>query len=331
MASASRSTTGEIVGLIGPNGAGKTTLINLITGVHPATRGRVQFEDATSRAHARIRSRGSGLARTFQIVQPFPKMTVVENVAAGALFCRRSPDAARGAAAGARASRLHVGLADIADQPAASLTLARRKRLELAKSLAMRPQLLMLDEVNAGLNPAEIDDALPSSARSPSTGVTIIVIEHLMKVVLSISHRLVVLHHGQLDRATARRSDVVRDQRVIEAYLGKRYVAGRAAGRTRIERRADICSYAACRPAMATCRCSGTSSLEVAAGELVCIIGSNGAGKTTLMRCLSGLFRPAAGQHRRRRQADDAGRRRRRLRARRHRPCAGRPPAVLGA
>ena len=218
---------GEIVGLIGPNGAGKTTLINLITGVHPATAGRVGFE-GNDITHARpYQIARLGLARTFQIVQPFPKMTVVDNVAAGALFCghansvREAQDIARGHLA-------FTGLADMAERPAASLTLARRKRLELAKSLAMRPRLLMLDEVNAGLNQTEVDDALAIIRKIAEQGVTIIVIEHLMKVVLSISHRLIVLHHGQLI-AQGAPSEVMNDELVIEAYLGTKYAARREA------------------------------------------------------------------------------------------------------
>ncbi len=216
---------GEIVGLIGPNGAGKTTLINLITGVHPATGGRVRFDGRDITRERPYRIARAGLARTFQIVQPFPKMTVVDNVAAGALFCGHA-GSVREAQALAREHLAFTGLADVADRPAGSLTLARRKRLELAKSLAMRPRLLMLDEVNAGLNSAEVDDALAVIRRIAEQGVTIIVIEHLMKVVLSISRRVIVLHHGQLI-AEGVPADVVNDRAVIEAYLGAKYAAKR--------------------------------------------------------------------------------------------------------
>jgi branched-chain amino acid transport system ATP-binding protein len=219
---------GEIVGLIGPNGAGKTTLINLITGVHPATSGRVRFEDHDITRMKPYQIARLGLARTFQIVQPFPRMTVVENVAAGALFCGHAGNV-REAETVAREHLAFTGLHDLADRPAASLTLARRKRLELAKSLAMRPRLLMLDEVNAGLNPTEIEEALAIIRRIAQQGVTIIVIEHLMKVVLSISHRVVVLHHGQLI-AQGEPRGIVRDTKVIEAYLGAKYAATHSGG-----------------------------------------------------------------------------------------------------
>jgi branched-chain amino acid transport system ATP-binding protein len=219
---------GEIVGLIGPNGAGKTTLINLITGVHPATSGRVRFEDHDITRMKPYQIARLGLARTFQIAQPFPRMTVVENVAAGALFCGHAGNV-REAETVAREHLAFTGLHDLADRPAASLTLARRKRLELAKSLAMRPRLLMLDEVNAGLNPTEIEEALAIIRRIAQQGVTIIVIEHLMKVVLSISHRVVVLHHGQLI-AQGEPRGIVRDTKVIEAYLGAKYAATHSGG-----------------------------------------------------------------------------------------------------
>jgi branched-chain amino acid transport system ATP-binding protein len=211
---------GEILGLIGPNGAGKTTLINLITGVYPATAGRVRFDrhDITDWRPYQIAR--LGLARTFQIVQPFPKMTVVENVAAGALFCGHARNV-REAPAVAREHLAFTGLAALADRAAASLT--------LAKSLAMRPRLLMLDEVNAGLNPTEIEEALGIIRKIAEQGVTIIVIEHLMKVVLSISHRVAVLHHGQLIAQGLPR-DVIRDESVIEAYLGAKYAAANPQG-----------------------------------------------------------------------------------------------------
>jgi branched-chain amino acid transport system ATP-binding protein len=219
---------GEILGLIGPNGAGKTTLINAITGVYPPTSGRVHFENHDITRMKPYQIARLGLARTFQIVQPFPRMTVVENVAAGALFCGHAGNV-REAKAIAHEHLAFTGLADLANRPAASLTLARRKRLELAKSLAMRPRLLMLDEVNAGLNPTEIEEALAIIRMIADQGVTIIVIEHLMKVVLSISHRVAVLHHGQLIAQGEPRS-IISDRNVIEAYLGAKYAAAKPGG-----------------------------------------------------------------------------------------------------
>lgn len=219
---------GEILGLIGPNGAGKTTLINLITGVYPATAGKVYFQRSDITRLRPYQIARLGLARTFQIVQPFPKMTVLENVAAGALFAGKADDL-RDAQQQAAEHLRFTGLAEIAEKPAATLTLAQRKRLEVAKGLAMKPKLLMLDEVNAGLNPSEIDEALRMIRKVAERGVTIIVIEHLMKVVLSISQRIAVLHHGQLI-AEGEPNAVMRDTKVIEAYLGSKFAAAHAGG-----------------------------------------------------------------------------------------------------
>ena len=219
---------GEIVGLIGPNGAGKTTLINLITAVHPATGGSVHFEGRDITKMRPYQIARLGLARTFQIVQPFPKMTVQENVTAGAIFAGHA-GSLKEAHAQAREHLAFTGLIESADKPAATLTLAQRKRLELAKSLAMKPRLLMLDEVNAGLNPTEIDEALRMIRKIAEQGVTIVVIEHLMKVVVSISQRIVVLHHGQLI-AEGEPNAVLRDSKVVEAYLGSKYAAAHVGG-----------------------------------------------------------------------------------------------------
>ena len=212
---------GEIVGLIGPNGAGKTTLINLITGVHPANSGSIVFDGADVTRQKPFQAARRGIARTFQIVQPFPEMTVLQNVTAGALFARQS-GSITDAVEESREHLKFVGLADLAETPAASLTLPNRKRLELAKSLAMRPRLLLLDEVNAGLNPPEISGALDLIRDISARGITIVIIEHLMKVVFSLSHRILVLHHGELISGGLP-NEVAKDERVVEAYLGSKF------------------------------------------------------------------------------------------------------------
>jgi branched-chain amino acid transport system ATP-binding protein len=212
---------GEIVALIGPNGAGKTTLVNLMTGVHKPSSGRIRFQGEDVTAQRPFEAARRGLARTFQIVQPFPKMTVLENVAAGALFGGAQPSVAA-AMAVAREQLDFTGLTRFADRPASALTLAGRKRLELAKSMAMAPKVLMLDEVNAGLNASEIDGALALIRKVAERGVTILIIEHLMKVVMSLAQRVLVLHHGQLI-AQGSAQDIVQNKRVIEAYLGEKF------------------------------------------------------------------------------------------------------------
>jgi branched-chain amino acid transport system ATP-binding protein len=212
---------GEIVGLIGPNGAGKTTLINLITGVLPVSGGRVLYQGRDVTGQRPFQAARRGLARTFQIVQPFPAMTVLENVMAGAVFAGAAGSHAEAEAA-ARAHLDFAGLLPQADKPAASLTLPSRKRLELAKSLAMKPKVLLLDEVNAGLNTSEIGQALDLIRAIAARGITIIIVEHLMKVVLSLSQRILVLHHGELI-SSGPSHEVVNDPKVIEAYLGSKF------------------------------------------------------------------------------------------------------------
>ncbi len=218
---------GEILGLIGPNGAGKTTLVNVITGADSLTGGEVVFR-GQSVGHIPAYRRGRlGLARTFQVVKPFRNLTVRENVAVGAMFGsggseRSSDEAFR------RADELldFVGFAERGDQRADEITLADQKRLELAKALAMDPKLLMLDEVMAGLTPRETQEAMQLIQRVNQSGVTLLVIEHIMKAVMGVSTRVMVLHLGSV-LAEGTPDEIVRDEKVIGAYLGQRYVQQR--------------------------------------------------------------------------------------------------------
>ena len=212
---------GEVIGLIGPNGAGKTTFVNVVTGVLKPTRGTIVFDGHRIDGLRPDRVARAGIARTFQIVQPFPRLSVRDNVAAAALFAGGIGTPAEAASA-ADTHLAFCGLSREADKPAGSLTLAGRKRLELAKSLAAQPKLLMLDEVNAGLNSAEIDDALRLIQAIADRGITVLLIEHLMKVVARACSRLAVLHQGRLV-ADGPTEAVMRDEGVIEAYLGRRY------------------------------------------------------------------------------------------------------------
>ncbi len=207
---------GQLSALIGPNGAGKTTLFALMSGFITPDAGRVELEGRDITGEPPHRNARRGMTRTFQIVQPFAAQTVRENIAVGAhLHCADRSEALAQAEAVAR----RVGLAPQLDKPAGDLTVAGRKRLELARALASRPRLLLLDEVLAGLNPQEISEMLPVVRGIADEGVTVLMIEHVMQAVMNLASHVWVLAQGQLI-AQGAPQEVTRDARVIEAYLG---------------------------------------------------------------------------------------------------------------
>jgi branched-chain amino acid transport system ATP-binding protein len=208
---------GQVVGLIGPNGAGKTTLFQLISGFLPADRGLVRLDGRPTTGLKPHTLCQRGLARTFQIVKPFAGLTVLENVRIGALA--RTPRFAE-ATERAREVAGFVGLGPKADRPARTLTLAERKRLELARALATGPRLLLLDEVMAGLTGPETAEMVELCRRINAGGVTVLLIEHVMRAVMALSHRIVVLSEGRLI-AEGTPAAIAGDRRVIEVYLGE--------------------------------------------------------------------------------------------------------------
>ena len=211
----------EVVGLVGPNGAGKTTLINLISGALVPDEGEVWFENARIDGMPPYRRAHLGIGRTFQVMKPFPGLSVLENVTVGALFGRGGTFSRKKARKSAREWLDFTGLNRRIDQRADALGGPDRKRLELAKALAMRPKLLLLDEVMAGLNAVEVDEVIEIIKKLRATGVGILVVEHVMRAIRKLSDRVLVLHHGRM-LAEGGVDAVFGDPAVIEAYLGKR-------------------------------------------------------------------------------------------------------------
>jgi branched-chain amino acid transport system ATP-binding protein len=209
---------GQILGLIGPNGAGKTTLFNAINGVHPPESGHVIFRDTDVTGFKPYRLARMGMARTHQIVRPLNELSVRENVMVGACFGHENRDLGNAAKIADEVLGF-VGLSVRADQLAGSLNVAQKKRLEMARALAARPYLLLLDEVLAGLNHSEIDNMIQTVLKIREQGVTIIMIEHVMKAVMNVSDRIIVLDYG-IQIAEGSPEAIIKNEKVIEAYLG---------------------------------------------------------------------------------------------------------------
>jgi ABC-type branched-subunit amino acid transport system ATPase component len=280
---------GSITGLIGPNGAGKTTMFALIAGFEVPTAGSVHYRGADITRLDVHRRAALGIVRTFQIVQPFAGLSVQENIAVGAYLRHHQRQPARAAAA--KVAGL-VGLASMLDRPASELTVAGRKRLELARALATEPKLLLLDEVLAGLNPSEIRDMIPVIRAIQQAGVTILMVEHVMQAVMSLCQDIHVLAEGEII-ARGTPSTVSRDARVIEAYLGR----GRDVGPPAPRERGDVVlALDDVSAGYGMIRALHGVSLEVREGEIVALIGANGAGKTSTLRAISGLLPLASGR-----------------------------------
>lgn len=212
---------GEILGLIGPNGAGKTTVFNCVTGFLLPDRGEILFGGDSLKGKQPFQICQMGLVRTFQIVKPFLSLSVLENVMVGAMVREKS---IRKAKKEAMEIVEFIGLARMAEKEAQGLPLPLRKRLELARALSTRPKAILLDEVMAGLNPTEVDELIDLIRQINERGISILLIEHVMRGVMALSQRVIVINYGQ-EIAEGTPDEVVKDKGVIEAYLGKEFLS----------------------------------------------------------------------------------------------------------
>jgi len=216
---------GEIVGLIGPNGAGKTTLFNLVSTAFPVSSGEIRFKGQKLNGLKPHKICRMGIARTFQETKVFGNMPVIQNVLVGAFFGTPTRVSGAGAAREASQALEFVGLSAMAGDSIQDLTLVNQKRVEVARALATGPELLLLDELMAGLNPAEVSEAMELVTKIRDTGITIFMVEHVMKAIMGICERIMVLHHGE-KIAEGTPQEITANKEVIEIYLGEKTHAG---------------------------------------------------------------------------------------------------------
>ena len=211
---------GEVVGLIGPNGAGKTTLFNLISATYSPKPGIIRFKDINITRKKPHQICRMGIARTFQMVKIFGNFPVIDNVRIGAFFGESTTVSSANATKESLELLEYVGLSEVANTPARDLTLANQKRLEVARALATKPELLLLDELMAGLNQTEVAEAMQLITNIRAKGITIVMIEHVMKAIMNVCDRIIVLHHGK-KIAEGNPQEITHNEKVIEVYLGE--------------------------------------------------------------------------------------------------------------
>lgn len=225
---------GEVFGLIGPNGAGKTTLLNVINGIFPITSGELYFRGQILNGLKPHEITHLGVGRAFQIVRPFEGLTAKQNVMVGGIFGSKQRKVMKKAVEEAEKVLIFVGLKEKMDRQVTNLTIPDRKRLEIARALAMRPKLLLLDEVMSALNPKEVDDMMEMVQEVNRQGITILMIEHVMRAAMTICQRILVLHHGK--RITlGTPQEISQNEEVLQSYLGERFARMEAERRRTID------------------------------------------------------------------------------------------------
>lgn len=273
---------GSITGMIGPNGAGKSTTFNMICGYYPPTEGKIFYngEDITNKKAYEYTN--MKIARTFQIMKPLKNLSVLDNVTAAAYFGHAGAKSEKEAKERAMEVLHFTGLYEKRHVISKDMGTPDQKRLEMARALATKPEVLFLDENMAGLNPAETEEAIQLIRKINESGVTILLIEHIMKAVVSLCEKIIVLHHGE-KIAEGTPEQVMNDPYVMEVYLGTK-------------RRAQVLKVEGLNAGYGSVNILWDIGFEVKDGEIVAILGSNGAGKTTMVRTITGMVKASSGK-----------------------------------